>query len=619
MKLRGKLLGFVAIIVLSFMLIISLILASARLFFDFKNIELMSLRILLKWNQLQISNIELVMAKNASLSEMQQKNLALIGDFETEFGEFEKNKNSILIDQATREIITDTDSVFLSVKSSLDEFHGIYTSIIENLDTVSFTTYDKSVIEVYYYASQPDNLQDGKNALIYLSINQLLDSYTRIGRTSYTIASNLDGIKTAISVSMASLTQYVVAGISVLSVGIIAIAFFMANGFSKRLLSRIVKVKGVMDSISERDFSGTITIPGKDELSVLGVNINKTLDIMKKFFDEVKQAFKKSVQLTEILAVTSEESVSSINEVTKNIDFMTKRMEILDNQISGSSSSIESIGESISILYDLIDKHGKAVDDTLTYIGDTTESLNTVSALTNTKEQTSKDLLRIMLENGEKIGATNEIIKSIQQDVDVIMDVISIINNVADQTGILSMNAAIESAHAGEAGKGFGVVAEEIRKLADTSSENSRAINDYLNNIVKKINTAMEISNASMSYYTDIQKEIVGFSTALEDISKNVQKLTVNSSHMLTTADELAEITMSIKKSSGEVHDESRQIGSAMKTVESISGEVVNGIREIESGSGEIFKAVIDVNTLSSEAKEEVMRLEEIILSFKTE
>ena len=125
----------------------------------------------------------------------------------------------------------------------------------------------------------------------------------------------------------------------------------------------------------------------------------------------------------------------------------------------------------------------------------------------------------------EKISATNEILGKIAQQLDEVYEVVTIINNVAEQTNLLSMNAAIESAHAGEAGKGFGVVAEEIRSLAEETSENADKISKVVNAIVVAVENANESSQAAFDAFEKVSNHADQIIGALQEISGGIGKI----------------------------------------------------------------------------------------------
>ena len=166
-----------------------------------------------------------------------------------------------------------------------------------------------------------------------------------------------------------------------------------------------------------------------------------------------------------------------------------------------------------------------AVEESSTAIEQITASIGSVARLSADRRESAKTLLDVIHEGGDHVATTNEQIESVSREIDSILEIIEIINSISSQTNMLAMNAAIESAHAGEAGRGFSVVAEEIRKLAESTSENSSRIAASLQTVAGGIREAHTASNASQKVFDRIDTEVADFATALDEISTSMEQL----------------------------------------------------------------------------------------------
>ena len=135
------------------------------------------------------------------------------------------------------------------------------------------------------------------------------------------------------------------------------------------------------------------------------------------------------------------------------------------------------------------------------------KSISNVARISQTRNESADQLIRITREGTDKVSATGAIIEDISSGVSVMVETIEMINNVASQTNLLAMNAAIEAAHAGDAGRGFSVVADEIRKLSESTSESTTKISTTLQKQVESIQQALEGSRKSGSVLETVGEE----------------------------------------------------------------------------------------------------------------
>ncbi|MCR4739792.1 MAG: PAS domain-containing protein [Lachnospiraceae bacterium] len=137
-----------------------------------------------------------------------------------------------------------------------------------------------------------------------------------------------------------------------------------------------------------------------------------------------------------------------------------------------------------------------------------------LSEMTTTVDQATKDMTGVAEKQGELVKSTDVI----NESVDASLRIIDIIQNIAAQTNLLSLNASIEAARAGDAGKGFAVVAEEVGRLAVSSRETSEEIATTLNNMSKTINIMVEKT-------VGINENIASQGAAMEEINANIEEL----------------------------------------------------------------------------------------------
>jgi methyl-accepting chemotaxis protein len=210
-------------------------------------------------------------------------------------------------------------------------------------------------------------------------------------------------------------------------------------------------------------------------------------------------------------------------------------------------------------------------------------------------------------------------IQDIARESEVLLDIIAVMENIASQTNLLSMNAAIEAAHAGETGKGFAVVADEIRKLAENSGEQSKTISVILKKIKASIDKITNSTNAVLTRFEAIDTGVKTVSNQEENIRDSMAEQNTGSQQILEAISKLNEISRAVKGGSTEMLEGSKEVIQESKNLESVTQEISNGMSEMALGADEINIAIDKVNTISGENKRNIDILVHVVSRFMVE
>ncbi len=389
--------------------------------------------------------------------------------------------------------------------------------------------------------------------------------------------------------------------------------------FSQGVSRRIVKIEGSMRRVAEKDLTVRTSDTKKDEISHLGQNINQVIETLQHFINTAQEASHKAGELKDSIGSSTEETSASISAISKHIDGITEQFSNLDNDIEEAVNSVGRISGSVKDLATRISRQSDSIDSSSSSIEQMSASIDNVAKLSEEHRSRAEQLQRITRRGGEQVENTRTIIESISHEISNVMEIIEIINSVSEQTNLLSMNAAIESAHAGEAGKGFAVVSEEIRQLADQTAEYSNQVDTSLKSMINKIEEATTASNTSSRSFDNISKEIISFGDAMAEIASSMNELSTGSNEILKETNEVADITSFISDGSQSMQKESEQVLASIQELKGISSRVISGIKEIEEGAREILTSMKGIQGLSESNKEQMEELESVMNSFITE
>ncbi len=216
------------------------------------------------------------------------------------------------------------------------------------------------------------------------------------------------------------------------------------------------------------------------------------------------------------------------------------------------------------------------------------ETAASIDEITSNIEQTSQKAQEMLNISQETKGSANEgkklatqtaaAMEEINDTVNTINDSISIIDQIAFQTNILSLNAAVEAATAGEAGKGFAVVAQEVRNLASRSAEAAKEIKDLVENATIKANVGKEISSKMIEGFEELESKISGTSELISDVTNAAKEQTIGMSQISDAVNQLDKFTQqnaSVADLTNNISQETKQI--AQRVVEDVNKNKFDG------------------------------------------
>ena len=393
--------------------------------------------------------------------------------------------------------------------------------------------------------------------------------------------------------------------------------FTLAFIFTKALKRYFKRLETVFGKIAEGDLTDRVKIKKNNEIGRIMMNLNAAIEHSHTMIVTLKEEADKMSTIGSRLSSSMEETAAAIRQIGENVKGVKEKAMSQAAGVTETVATVEQINGRLSRLVSSIEMQAESINESSAVITHMAENTVKIAKTLNENNELIKTVYGQTKVGKDGARTANEIVKQIAEKSESLLEASQIIQNIASQTNLLAMNAAIEAAHAGESGKGFAVVADEIRKLAEGSNLQGKQIAAVIKETTEIIRNITEAGSRAEKTFIDVYDLVSQISEKEDSILEVMREQEENGKQVLDAIKRINGVTSEIDSASAEMLEGGTQIEQEMQKLAEITLETTDSMNEIASGADQITAAVAEVSDITQKNKTSIENLSNEVSKFK--